>query len=118
MSFGTMAVDFEARVDFPRLREERLEKAREALRKSGLGALVCFDADNIRYITSATIGAWARDKMQRYCILPKNEDPVLFEVGSRAAVQLGPHGAPWLKPIFRTPTRAHMPAASATVGST
>lgn len=97
MSFGTMAVDFEARVDFPRLREERLEKAKEALGKSALGALVCFDADNIRYITSATIGAWARDKMQRYCILPKNEEPILFEVGSRAAVQLGPHGAPWLK---------------------
>jgi len=97
MSFGTMAVDFELRVDFARLRKDRLEKSRKVLKDSGLGALVCFDADNIRYITSATIGEWARDKMQRYCILPKDEDPILFEVGSRAAVQLEPHGAPWLK---------------------
>ena len=96
MSFGTLAVDFELRVDFPRLRKERLEKAKEALKDSGLGALVCFDPDNIRYITSATIGAWARDKMQRYSILPKNADPILFEVGSRAAVQLEPRVAPWL----------------------
>lgn len=59
MSFGTLAVDFELRVDFPRLRKERLEKAKEALKDSGLGALVCFDPDNIRYITSATIGAWS-----------------------------------------------------------
>lgn len=97
MSFGTMAVDFELRVDLARVRKDRLEKAREALKNSGLGALVCFDFDNIRYITSATIGEWARDKMQRYCILPKNGDPTLFDVGPRVAAHLEPHGAPWLK---------------------
>jgi Xaa-Pro dipeptidase len=96
MSFGTLAVDYEQRVDFARLRRERLEKAKKALNDSGLGALVCFDPDNIRYITSATIGEWARDKMMRYCILPKNEDPILFDIGSRVIAQLKPSGAPWL----------------------
>ena len=92
-----MAVDFELRVDFARLREDRLRKSREQLKKAGLGALLCFDADNIRYITSAVIGEWARDKMNRYVILPRDADPILFDVGSRVLVQNDPHGAPWLK---------------------
>lgn len=97
MSYGQMGVDYELRVDFHRLRADRLAKSKKALKDSGLGALVCFDADNIRYVTSATIGEWARDKMQRYCILPKNEDPILFDIGARVASQLQPRGAPWLK---------------------
>jgi Xaa-Pro dipeptidase len=97
MSYGAMAVDFELRIDFSRLREDRLRKSKEQLHKTGLGALLCFDPDNIRYITSATIGEWARDKMSRFTILPRNADPVLFDVGSRVEVQNDPHGAPWLK---------------------
>ena len=97
MSFGTLLTDNQLKVDFHRLRRERLEKAKESLKKSGFGAFVLFDEDNIRYVTSATIGVWGRDKMARYVILPKNEDPILFEVGSRAAAQLLPRGAPWLK---------------------
>lgn len=97
MSYGTMAVDFELRVDFQRLRTDRLRKTKEQLKKSGLGALLCFDPDNIRYITSTTIGEWARDKMSRYVVLPIAADPILFDIGSRVKVQNSPCGAPWLK---------------------
>lgn len=97
MSFGLMAVDCELRIDFARLRQDRMDKAKQALKKSGLGALVCFDQDNIRYITSADIGPWGRDKMMRYCILPRDEDPILFEIGTRVDFQLRPNGAPWLR---------------------
>jgi len=97
MSYGSTSVDFELRIDFARLRKDRLKKSKEQLNRSGLGALLCFDPDNIRYITSATIGEWARDKMNRFAILPLNDGPVLFDVGSRVMVQNDPHGAPWLK---------------------
>ena len=40
---ATMAVDWEQRIDFPRLRGERLEKARAYLRDSELGAVLLFD---------------------------------------------------------------------------
>ena len=53
---GTMAVDFEERVDFERLRKYRLARAREALNNSDLGALLLFDLNNIRYVTSTAIG--------------------------------------------------------------
>ena len=40
---GRMGVDFEERVDFGRLREYRLSRAKAALEASDLGALLVFD---------------------------------------------------------------------------
>ena len=68
-TFGTMAVDWEERVHFDRLREERLARIKAELQKSEIGALLCFDMSNIRYITNTTIGTWAIDKLGRFCLL-------------------------------------------------
>jgi hypothetical protein len=56
MALGQMAVDFEERVDFWRLHKYRLRRRRQALAKSGLGAILAFDQHNIRYISSTVIG--------------------------------------------------------------
>jgi Xaa-Pro dipeptidase len=77
-----MAVDWEQRVDFDRLRRERTERAQMALRDSDLGALLLFDPNNIRYVTSTHIGEWARDKNARYVLLPRDGDPILWDFGS------------------------------------
>ena len=53
---GHTQVDFEERVNFRRLHDYRLARTRAALANSGLGALLCFDQHNIRYITSTVIG--------------------------------------------------------------
>ena len=53
---GTMAVDFEERVDYRRLHRYRLGRAQAALEASDLGALLLFDDNNIRYVTSTKIG--------------------------------------------------------------
>jgi len=84
MRYGTMGVDFEERVSFDRLRKERLQKAKGALKASHLGSLVCYDFDNIRYITGTTIGEWCRNKMNRYCILPDGGEPLLFDPATPA----------------------------------
>ena len=47
---GITQVDFEERVNFPRLHLYRLARTRQALANSGLGAMLCFDQHNIRYI--------------------------------------------------------------------
>jgi len=52
MALGKYAVDYEERVNYPRLREERLRKAKEELKKSEAGALITWDEANIRYLTS------------------------------------------------------------------
>lgn len=92
---GRMNVDFEQRVDFRRLHNYRLARARQALADSDLGAILCFDNNNIRYLTSSVIGEWARDKICRYALLTGNSDPYLWDFGSAAA-----HHriyAPWLE---------------------
>ena len=91
---GRMQVDFEERVDFRRLHNYRLARTRNALAKSGLGALLCFDQHNIRYISSTVIGEWARDKLTRWCVLTGNGEPWVWDFGS-AARHHKIH-APWL----------------------
>jgi Xaa-Pro aminopeptidase len=83
-TFGLTAVDWEERVDVARLRRERLERIAALLAESDLGALLCFDMSNIRYITATHIGTWAMDKLARFCLLPQNDDPVIWDFGSAA----------------------------------
>jgi Xaa-Pro aminopeptidase len=108
---ATRAVDWEQRIDFPRLRQERLDRAKAALEASDLGAVLLFDPNNIRYVTSTHIGEWARDKNARFTLLMRGADPILWDFGSAARHhQLF---APWLPPEnFRagvSPMRGAMP---------
>jgi Xaa-Pro aminopeptidase len=93
---GRMNVDFEERVDFPRLREYRLRRAMGAIEASGLGALLVFDNNNIRYLTGVSIGEWTRDKLCRYALYTRTGELFLWDFGS-AAVHHRMY-CPWLKP--------------------
>ena len=83
-TFGLMDVDWEQRVNIDRLRRERLDRIKVALKKSELGALLCFDMNNIRYITATHIGTWAMDKLVRFSLLPQDDEPILWDFGSAA----------------------------------
>ena len=83
-SYGSMAVDWESRIDFKRLRDERLARLRGQLAKSEIGALLCFDQPNIRYVASTHIGTWAADKLGRFCLLPQGDEPIMWDFGSAA----------------------------------
>jgi Xaa-Pro aminopeptidase len=83
-TYGTMAVDWEERVRFDRLRQERLARISSLLAESELGALLCFDMTNIRYITATHIGTWAQDKLNRFCLLPQGDEPIMWDFGSAA----------------------------------
>jgi Xaa-Pro dipeptidase len=93
---GTMGVDFEERVDYRRLHRYRLGRTQAALEASDLGALLLFDDNNIRYVTSTKIGEWARDKLSRWTLLVRGQEPILWDFGS-AAVHHKLY-SPWLKP--------------------
>jgi Xaa-Pro aminopeptidase len=93
---GTMGVDFEERVDYRRMHRYRLGRAQAALEASDLGALLLFDDNNIRYVTSTKIGEWARDKLSRWVLLTRGGDPILWDFGS-AAMHHKLY-SPWLKP--------------------
>ncbi len=83
-TYGTNQVDWESRLDMPRLRVERLSRLKAELERSDLAALLTFDFHNIRYMTGTHIGTWAMDKMIRFAILPRDGDPVLWDFGSAA----------------------------------
>lgn len=83
-TWGTMGVDWEQRIDYDRLRVERLNRIKHLLAESEIGALLCFDMNNIRYITSTHIGTWAMDKLARFSLLPQNDEPILWDFGSAA----------------------------------
>ena len=79
---GIMGVDWEQRLDFRRLHDYRLGRARDALKASELGAVLVFDMNNVRYLTSTHIGEWARDKMTRFALLTRGGEPHLWDFGS------------------------------------
>jgi Xaa-Pro aminopeptidase len=83
-TFGLMDVDWEERVDMDRLRTQRLQRAKTVLQESECGALLCFDMTNIRYITATHIGTWAQDKLNRFCLLPQDDEPIMWDFGSAA----------------------------------
>jgi Xaa-Pro aminopeptidase len=93
-TYGLMGIDWEERANFERLRNERLARIKKLLKESELGALLCFDMSNIRYITATHIGTWAMDKLARFSLLMQDDEPILWDFGSAARHhQLY---APWL----------------------
>ena len=95
MPLGTMATDCEIRVDFEKLRRDRLAKMQQQLIEDKLGALLSFDPDTIRYITSTRLNDWTNNKLARSCLLPAGQPPILFEVGS--AIETKKRLSPWVK---------------------
>jgi Xaa-Pro aminopeptidase len=79
-----MNVDWEQRVNMDRLRTERLARAKKLLAQSNIGSLLCFDMNNVRYLTATHIGTWAQDKISRFTLLPQNDEPILWDFGSAA----------------------------------
>src|SRR6187431_1196644 len=92
---GFQTVDWEERVNPERLRNYRFDRVRKALEASELGALLVFDFNNIRYVTSTHIGEWARDKMTRYALLTRGGDPHIWDFGSAAKHHR--LNCPWLR---------------------
>jgi Xaa-Pro dipeptidase len=99
MTLGAMATDCEVRVDYDRLRRERLRKVNGQLKKDKLGSLLCFDLDAIRYITSTRLNDWTNNKLARSCLLAADREPILFEIGS--AIETKKTLCPWMEDRIR-----------------
>src|SRR4051795_7028007 len=98
--YSTTATDWQARVDFDRLRRDRLTRARMMMDKHDLNALVCFVGENVRYITSVFQGNWKNNIFIRYCVLPRGGDPILFETAG-SDLECAKIDAPWLNGRIR-----------------
>lgn len=98
--YSQYGVDWEERVNFQRLRNQRLERVRASMDKHNLGALILFDGNNIRYVTGYYPGNWKMQIFVRYCVLPRNGKPILFETAG-ADLECAKIEAPWLTDNLR-----------------
>jgi len=76
--FGTQGIDWQERINFERLRKERIAKLQDQMKKNDTSALLLYRGDNIRYATNTWNGTW-RIGAFRYCMVPAEGDPLLFE---------------------------------------
>ncbi len=99
-AYSTTATDWQARVDFDRLRRDRLARARMMMEKEDLGALVCFVGENVRYLTGVYQGNWKNNIFIRYAVLPRGGEPILFETAG-SDLECAKIDAPWLNGNIR-----------------
>ena len=77
--YGLMGVDWEERINFDRLRRERLEKAKKALEDSEADVLFVFRTEDARYLTGYRTHLHPTNMLgNATVVLPKGSDPILF----------------------------------------
>ena len=81
---GVIGVDWETRVDFERLRQHRIARTRQLMRRRTSGRVLLFETSNIRYATSTQIGYWAFNKGERYALVTQEGRPRIWDFGSAA----------------------------------
>ncbi len=93
--FGMMGVDWEERIDFSRMRQERLQRTHEAMKKAKADLLLIFALEDVRYVTGfrSHLGPVALVGMAG-AVVPRGGDPFLCThdiIHARARM-------PWIKP--------------------
>jgi Xaa-Pro dipeptidase len=96
-TFGYANLEWKVGIDWAAVREWRLARAREAMRRHGLGAMLLMYDENARYVTSTLTPGWNRLKPGlRYAVLIEGREPILYEQGD-----IGIHilkNSPWIPP--------------------
>ena len=98
--YSQSGADWQYRVDFDRLRKERLEKLQQQMVAQDLGALVLFAGANIRYATASYQGNWKYNINIRYAVVPNGGEPVLFETAG-SDLQCAKIDLPWMEGRIR-----------------
>jgi Xaa-Pro aminopeptidase len=79
MDQGLINVDWEERINFDRMRRERLQKAKDALAASDADALFVFRTEDCRYLTSYRTHMHPTSMLgNAVVVLPKGGEPFLF----------------------------------------
>jgi len=94
--YGTTGVDWESRINFGRMRKERLARAKQTMENHDLGAMVLFNGANIRYVTGVYQGAWKYDIFIRYAVVCRDSEPVLFETAG-SDMERAKLDCPWMQ---------------------
>ncbi len=83
VAFGVAGLDWQERIDFARMRKERLSKVQAAMKKNNVAAALLTRGDHIRY-TTAVRGPEFLPGL-RYVIAFAEYDPIIYELGTTAS---------------------------------
>ena len=81
-AFGVLSTDWKEGINWAAVREWRLKRAHEAMKRHGLGAMLLFYDENMRYVSSTLTPGWNRLKPGlRYVVLIEGREPIVYEQG-------------------------------------
>ena len=67
-------------IDFEQLRAGRLARLQAMMKRDGIPVCLFFNPANIRYATGTDVmGVWTAGTFARYCVVPADGKPILFE---------------------------------------
>jgi Xaa-Pro aminopeptidase len=95
LAFGTGGTDWQERIDFAKMRRERLAKGQAAMKKQGVAAALLTRPENIRYMLGVR-GAPEFAPIMRYALVFADHDPIMFEMGD--ILEQNRFHCPWIKP--------------------
>jgi Xaa-Pro aminopeptidase len=72
MALGKFNVDYEQRVDIPKMRADKHARAQAAMEEDHISVVITWNADNCRYLTSAYLTTPNRAGEYQYAIFTKN----------------------------------------------
>ena len=99
---GTFNVDYEARIDWDRLRRERVEKTQRHMKAEGIDALLLWQDENVRYLTSQRAIMLQYRSVTHYGVLLGQEaGPVLLTSGGE--IDRVREAMPWVPHIEAIP---------------
>ena len=81
-AFGVLSTDWKEGINWAAVRSCRLKRAHEAMKRHGLGAMLLFYDENMRYVSSTLTPGWNRLKPGlRYVVLIEDQPPIVYEQG-------------------------------------
>lgn len=79
-NYGQFGVDWEERIDYSKLRTDRLRKLKEKMREKEVDCLIAFRPENIRYSTAYRALQWTTGMSvtRNTAIISKQDEPILY----------------------------------------
>jgi len=96
MVFGKSGTDREERINYERMREYRLARTKEHMKKYDIGCLISWEPWDMRYIAGAYATIPTRWIENQCVILPRNGDPYVYGMTSFSPYAMRQE-LPWLK---------------------
>lgn len=94
-AFGVLSTDWKEGINWDNVRKWRLQRARDAMERYELGAMLLMYNENIRYVSSTLTPGWNQLKPGlRYAVLCEGREPIVYEQGD-IGYHLKEHN-PWI----------------------